>query len=264
MKTLVTLLLVAGLSSTLLAYSDYDIDGVEDHLDQCPNTSFDELVDERGCGKSQLQSDSVLTLKMGYERTSDDIYGDTNALNFFASYKSGAYRLNLSNYNYVDTGANSGTSIGDLYLSGGYKMALPNSSLLTSVGIKFPIGDEDVGTGESDLLASLYYTYYLDEQTDLFAYYGYTFTGDSDDTTYEDISTFSLGAGYAFSKAYYSALSYDYAESIFEDVDARSSLNWFHSYDFNDRYFMTFNYAYGLNDEAYDHLFSLKFGVNFE
>lgn len=264
MKKLLISLLLTGFTSALLAYQDYDIDGVEDHLDQCPNTSFDELVDENGCGRTQLQHKSVITLKVGYERISDDTYGDSNALNLYANFKNGPYRVSLSNYNYVDTGVNNSSSVGDIFLTGGYKMPLPQSSLLISAGIKFPTADEDLGTGESDLLASLYYTYYLDKQTDLFAYYGYTFTGDSDETTYENISTLSVGAGYAFNKSYYSALSYDYAESIFEDVDARSSLSWFHSYDFNDRYFMTFNYAYGLNDEAYDHLFSLKFGVNLE
>lgn len=43
------LILIIATSLTLLAYSDYDMDGVEDNIDKCPNTSFNELVDIEGC-----------------------------------------------------------------------------------------------------------------------------------------------------------------------------------------------------------------------
>jgi len=37
------------LSSTILAYIDQDVDGVDDNYDLCLNTPFDVIVDERGC-----------------------------------------------------------------------------------------------------------------------------------------------------------------------------------------------------------------------
>ena len=49
-NNLLIVLLVLS-STSLLAYEDSDLDGVEDKLDQCPNTSFSDLVDIRGCTK---------------------------------------------------------------------------------------------------------------------------------------------------------------------------------------------------------------------
>jgi hypothetical protein len=42
------LILITAVSLSLLAYSDYDMDGVDDAVDKCPNTPFNELVDIRG------------------------------------------------------------------------------------------------------------------------------------------------------------------------------------------------------------------------
>ena len=43
------LILLSGMS---IAYEDQDIDGVEDSVDECPNTPFDALVDKRGCSNT--------------------------------------------------------------------------------------------------------------------------------------------------------------------------------------------------------------------
>ena len=43
------LLLILLLPLWLFAYSDNDLDGVEDKDDLCPNTSLAEIVDDTGC-----------------------------------------------------------------------------------------------------------------------------------------------------------------------------------------------------------------------
>ena len=52
---LVTLFLIIQ-ATTLVAYSDFDLDGVEDIHDNCPNTSMTDLVDINGCTIKSLKS----------------------------------------------------------------------------------------------------------------------------------------------------------------------------------------------------------------
>ncbi len=67
MKNLNVLLTLLLFSNIALSYQDMDIDGVDDSVDWCPNSPFDELVDEFGCSKSQKPSKSYghFTVKLG-------------------------------------------------------------------------------------------------------------------------------------------------------------------------------------------------------
>lgn len=257
-------LLILLFNINLFAYQDYDIDGVDDSIDKCPNTSFDELVDKEGCASSQTKKTGMFTVKIGSDLAFDTLSDTASSVNIYAAYKYENYQFSLSNYSYLDNQNRAGSTIGDLYLSGSYKMYLPNSSAQFTLGSKLATGDEDISTGENDYFASLYYNYYIDNKTDLFAYYGYTLSGDSPAIDYENMHTFSIGSGYTINEKWYSALSYDHSDSIFPDNGAYQSLSWFNSYDISKRYFVTLNYSRGISDNAYNHLISLKFGVNFE
>ena len=80
MKGFFSLSLLTGL--LFGAYIDTDIDGVEDSLDLCKNTPFDQLVDAFGC--SENASENIWTLKAGTE-LGFDTFDEKDLENYLAS-----------------------------------------------------------------------------------------------------------------------------------------------------------------------------------
>ncbi len=261
MKILYVVSLLAQIS--LFAYEDYDIDGVDDNIDQCLNTPFDLLVDEYGCPINSKNRAEIL-LKVGADLNFDDSNDGSSSLSFFGSYSKNSFDISISNYNYYDTFENSVSGIGDLYLSGGYSYDYKNLTSYISLGVKFATGDNTIGSGESDYLSSIDLDYYLANRWDIFGYYGFSLNGDTDEIDYQNSSSFSFGLGYEINDKWYSSLSFDYSQSIYKDNSAYSAISLFNSYDFSDRYFMSFNYSYALDDLSYDNSISLRFGVHFD
>ncbi len=248
-----------------LAYTDNDIDGVDDSIDQCLNTPFDELVNEKGCSLDKSYN-GTLTLKLGSDISFDTFSDKTTNFNIFANYRYNNWDVSLSNSNYstYDSFNETSSSAGDLYLSGGYLFKSKEFNTKVSLGTKVATADEDVGTGENDYFTSVNFDYFVNQRQDIFLYYGYTISGDSVDVDYEDYSSFSLGSGYAVNNKWYSSLSYDYSGSQYPDGETYRSLSFFNSYEFSKQFFATLNYSHGLDDISYDHTISLKFGVRFE
>lgn len=287
-------------STTLIAFQDYDIDGVEDHLDQCPNTPFTTLVDSRGCGQNEkatspTKQDSYwgeLTFGANGIFRTDESYENDNTVNLYANYQYHNWNLSLSNSRSTTTSSYSednSINDNDIYLATGYTFHADDLATKVSVGTKLVNDDpqtttvttttngrgrnpfsiqsstvEEIATRDNDYFASLNLNYLLSDHQDLFLYYGYTFSGDSSDMNYEDYSSFSIGTGYALTQHWYSALSYNYTGSIYSDGDAEQSLSWFNSYYFTKNFFSTMNYTYALTDVSYDHTFSLGVGVHFK
>lgn len=265
------ILIVFIFSLTLFAYQDYDIDGVEDDKDRCPNTPFDKLVDQWGCPKDDKYNGS-LTFKIGSDISIDKEYKQINNLNFYLNYRYNQLDLSISNANYtvLDSPIDSFSDTGDIYVSGGYLFT--NDSLYTKISLGSKIStskvneetDNYIRTGENDYFAAVNINYFLNDKQNLFLYYGYTISGDSDKINYENTNTYSIGSGYALNSQWYSALSYEYSSSVYTNVSAYSALSWFNSYDFSDMFFGTINYAYALDNLSYDHTISIKLGIYFE
>ncbi|MBD3791464.1 MAG: hypothetical protein IE918_04830 [Campylobacterales bacterium] len=262
MKLFSALILLSSLS---FAYQDSDIDGVEDSIDKCPNSSFDEVVDEDGCSPNQHYL-GVLTLLVGSDVNIDKYSQTTTNFNFFANYRYSNWDITLSNANNTaSTSSNSLSSdYGDLYLSTGYYLENTSLTAKLDVGTKLATADEDTGTGENDLFASLYLNRSITQRQNLYLYYRYTISGDSHYVDYRDFSTYSIGSGYALSPNWYSALSYDYSASPYSHTQPYKAISWFNSHAFSKHLFATINYAHGLNDLSPAHTVSLKLGVRFE
>ncbi|MBU1668927.1 thrombospondin type 3 repeat-containing protein [bacterium] len=285
-----TLLLFSSIS---VADQDYDIDGVEDSLDACPNTPFDVLVDAQGCPSSgEISSNTAnkylgqFTFKVGTDIRTDETYENTNALNLYANYRYRQWDVSVSNSRTTTNNSyteDNSDSDNDIYLATGYTFMLPQSAIKLSVGTKLVNDDtqnvttttrgrnfvnvnpitQTIASRDNDYFASLNFNYLLNSKQDMFLYYGYTLSGDSTDTEYEDYSSFSLGTGYALTNAWYSALSYNYTGSIYPTGEAEQGLSWFNSYSFNKNLFATAAYTYALEDFSYDNTFSLALGVRF-
>ena len=253
------------LLSKIFAYEDNDIDGVEDALDLCPNTSFDKLVDEDGCPPNEAYW-GALTLQIGNDVSFDEVNNRTNNYNFFSNYQYNNWNISLSNANQTsyDSNNNASTSQGDIYLSSGYLFSNEYFQTKVSLGTKIATADDEAGTGENDYFSSLSFSHTLNEKQNIFAYFSYTLNGDSKETNYKNSISYSLGSGYMLNENWYSSLSYDYASSIYEEGEAYRAISFFNSYSFLEDYFISLNYAYGLDEFSYEHTFGFKVGATFQ
>lgn len=276
-KLLSTLLLFSALS---FSYQDSDIDGVEESVDRCPDSSFDEVVDKNGCTPTQHYF-GILTLQIGNDISVENGSQTSTHFNLFANYRYDDWDITLSNA--ANTAAASSNPLssayGDLYLSTGYYLENSTLTAKLSLGAKLATGEEESdiatgfkhrdphgerATGENDLFTSLYLNYGITPRQYLHLYYRYTISGESSQVDYSNFSSCSLGSGYAFTSQWYSALSYDYSGSPYPDTESYQAISWFNSYTFSKRFFATINYAHGLNDISPDYTLSLRLGVRFE
>ncbi len=262
-----TVFLTLLLSSSLFAFQDNDIDGVEDTIDRCSNTPFDAFVDKNGCAvnisKKSSNSDywGAVTLKVGSSIQRDDEYEDDEYVDLFANYRYHNWDISISNSRSTTKSTlteDNSDSDNDIYLMGGYSFPLANARLKLSAGTKMV---DNSNSRDDDYFTGLNYDYFVNSKQDIFLYGGYTFSGDDDTIDYEDYSSFSIGTGYAVTPSFYSAVSYNYTGSNYPDEDAQEGLTWYNSYSFNKNIFATASYTYGLDDYSYDNTFRFGLGL---
>jgi|GEM_PF-1356100 len=136
-------------SNSIFAYQDSDIDGVDDSIDLCLNTPFDELVDINGCSKSQKPQKNRkyyghLTLKVGVDFYKDSDYEDDESINLYANYRYKNWDISVSNSHSISTdnsyNENDSYSNSDIYLSIGNSFNIKKSRVKLSIGTKI-VGD---------------------------------------------------------------------------------------------------------------------------
>jgi hypothetical protein len=251
---------------TLFAsYYDSDIDGVEDRLDQCSHTPFDELVDEFGC--SQNANQGSWTLKVGTELGFDTLDKKSTSYSFSIDYIVNRWSAGISNTNYTGYNENNTTTreTGDIYTYIGYEIQNEAFSTLLALGAKIATADESIGTGENDYYISTQLeNFSIERYIKFFTTWVYTFTGDTQETVYKDIFSYNIGLGYYVNESYYTSIYYENSQSIYEETENYQALVWANRYSYNDTYFVEFDYTRGLDTFSYDHLFSFKIGVTFE
>jgi hypothetical protein len=245
------------------AFEDNDIDGVENINDLCPNTSFEDTVDEQGCSENQHYWGEIL-FSIGSDINMDD--STTVDYNFFANYNYNVWDFSIysSQQSSLDTNNNETQSAGDLYLSSSYNQSKGNLYTKLTFGTKVAIGDAEVSTGENDYFTNLHMSYTFTNGVVLLSSLSYTLMGDSNETNYQNPLGYSFGVGYMINNEWYSSVTYKNTDSIYSDSENYQSLSLFNSYSFNDNFFGTFSYTKGLDVLSYDQTFAIRLGVNFE
>ena len=236
-------------------YSDYDVDGVEDSIDECPNTPFDILVDERGCEEGTKYK-GALTLLSGTISAIDSQSDNLTNAQIFLKYRYHDWDLSFSTFsqlqNIVDNVPNT------FYITTGYRYTVSNE-LQTKVS---------VGTKQSSLQNDYYITlnmdYSISLNQNLFLFYSYTIAQDSDTDSYDNFHTFSLGTGRTLTDYWYSAISYDFSGASLATVEDYQALSWSNTFALSSKYYFLTNYSYGLSSGASDHTINIQFGVKFE
>ncbi|QFR50182.1 DUF3187 domain-containing protein [Sulfurimonas lithotrophica] len=266
------LLLLFSLKLILFAYSDYDLDGVDDANDRCPNTPFSELVDAYGCTKSSLKSYHNFDIIYGIGYIKTDYSGETtdttiHNLQFDYYYKNFSLELSTSYYDsqsisYNDNGNN------DSFIGAYYQfMPVNNLKIKTGFGIIIPTYDSELNNNNTDYTGTVSLSYALDK-VNLFAGYNYTKINDDDLNTniivnYQDTNSYSFGIGFYPSQKLYLSTSYFSSDSVYVDVEKIDTVSVYAFYSISSKYFTTLNYAYGLSDSASDTYLSARIGYNF-
>ena len=267
LRVVLTVYLISGISSALFAYSDKDLDGVDDSRDRCPGSSLEDIVDETGC----LPRTGV-TLAVGGSSSRGD-YGTSETIksstkDFQLSYNKNGWYAGVAT-SYLEsgiedpaTGTETTSGMGDTYAGLGYTSVGEKVSLGLQGVVKFPTAGEDIGTGNSDIGAYLTLMR-MEPQSSYFVTAGYTVTGDDADVTYNDIASLNIGAGANMNEALFVSLSTSYADALIDGMEASRSLSLFMGYQWNACWFVNAFYTKGLSDSVADNALSVMVGYGF-
>lgn len=261
------LFIIMAASLTLWAYSDYDMDGVEDNVDKCPNTSFNELVDIEGCTIKVLDSEHHFSIIYGIGLSEADYATVRNSDTLTQSLQIDYYYQNFSiqaSTSYYDSDEESG--LNDSFIGAYYKLSPSNElTLRFGGGVLLPTYDTELDNNNMDVVASASFSYML-EKINLFGGYSYTMVNDDDIlgiVTYQDTHSYSGGAGfYALNDLYVSGY-YTTSDSIYKDTEEIETLSLYAFYTIDANWFTTFSYSHGLSDSASDSALTLRLGYYF-
>jgi len=287
MRKLLVLAFFGLLSTSLMAYSDSDMDGVDDKYDKCPNTPLMDLVDINGCTIQKLSTQKSIPVSnyhfdiiVGLNYTGSNYTTTPATDNYSSSFQVDYYYKDFSiqaSTSYYTTDASDGYSdngMNDTFVGTAYTLhPTQEFSIRLGAGILLPTYDTSLNNNNTDYLASVNVSYKL-SKTNLFAGYIYTQINDDDvlvtlndgsqySIYYQDTNAYSIGVGYYFSPKLYLSTSYNQTQSIYKGTDDAKTAVVYAYYGIDKNWFVNFSYAYGINDVASDNALSLKLGYYF-
>ncbi|MDQ1263420.1 MAG: hypothetical protein QG559_421 [Campylobacterota bacterium] len=252
---------------SLSAYSDYDMDGVEDSNDRCPNTPFNELVDIKGCTIKALQSQHHFDVIYGLSFSETDYTtipkSDTISQNLQIDYYYQDFSIQAST-SYYDSDYDSG--LNDSFIGAYYKVSPENElTLRIGAGAIIPTYDSELDNNNMDFVGSLNLSY-MKENINFFGGYSYTVVNDDDIlgiVSYQNTNSYSGGVGFYPLKKLYTSISYTNSDSVYKGVEDIETASFYAFYSIDANWFTTFSYSYGISDSASDNSVSLRVGYYF-
>lgn len=271
MKKKLLFLVLGCLCTSLFAYSDADMDGVADNVDQCPNTPLTDLVDIHGCPVKSLVSENHFDVIVG-ANYADSNYASLNQTDTYSSslqidyyYKNFSLQAYTSYYKTTSEGYDD-KGMNDSFIGGAYKFQLNKSlSLRLGAGALLPTYDTYLNNNNTDYTASANVSYALGK-VNIFGGYAYTLINDDDipgTVTYQNTNAFSGGLGYYVTNKLYISGVYNTSDSIYAGIEKIRTVSAYGYYSITSHWFTTFSYAYGLSDSASDNAASVKLGYYF-
>ncbi len=262
------------LSSFAFGFVDSDFDGVSDRYDECPNTPFSDLVDDKGCSVKKVaitakKADITLLVGLNYDNFHDR-YGnktETKSESFEVDYQKDRMKLylNISQFNTKNSPLDEydESSFADSRLGVTYALEKDFNGVYFDVGggISLPNYRGTLHNNKTDLFFTLDANYGLDEYS-LFASYIYTIIGDSDvdGINFQNTSALTLGLGRSLFEESYTSASLYFGQSIVKGEKTIKSLSINHYQNINKSIFSTFNYSHGLTKGEVDNSFGLQLG----
>jgi hypothetical protein len=260
------------LTLTLFTFSyaqsiqDQDMDGVPDDRDQCLDTPFLNVVNDKGCSTNTLlfpeeRDNGSLDVSLGYgfsnnEELLDRATQHTTKVQISYYLDNWSYSLRTG---YFSTDDDNGMQDTTLKIKRKFKL---NKSLKVGlgVGVKLPTYDFTGNNTDFTIYGSI--VYYPKSALSIFAGTSYTFINDDEVISpLQDINTFYAGSGYFFTKDFYANIAYSYAESKFTTNDPAHSIISTLLYKINDKWFTTLSYSHELEDDLKNSI-NIKFGYS--
>lgn len=258
-------------ATSLFAYSDGDLDGVEDAYDRCPNTQFHELVDLHGCSIESLGAQHRFAILMGAHYTGTnydtveqtDTYSGSLEINYY--YKNFSIEASTSYYS-ANGSAYSDNGLDNSYLGASYQFKLREDlSMRIGAGFIIPTYDTALNNNNTDLMGTLNLSY-TTGNLNLFGGLGYTRINDDDipnTVVYQDTTFYSLGVGTYATEQLYLSVAYNSSQSIYDGVESIDTATLYGYYSLDANWFTTLSYAYGLSESASDNALGFKVGYYF-
>lgn len=261
-------------SLTLLAFTDSDMDGVDDSKDLCPNTSMSELVSATGCTTQTLGSKHHFDLIYGldFNDLNYETLEKTNTLSqtLQADYYYDKFSLEFStSYYHSDSTTSEQNGMNDTFLGTYYTLgSLKQTNIRFGAGLLLPTYNSELNNNKTDYVASANISH-MAKDVNLFAGYSYTIINDNNikagtySILYQNTSSISLGAGFYPTDKLYASLAFNTTESIYKHVEDINTASLYLFYTIDAHWFTTFNYAYGLSESASDNTLSARIGYYF-
>jgi len=269
-KNLLTLLSLV-LTTSLMAYSDSDLDGVDDSVDKCPGTPLSELVDITGCPKKTLISPHHydIVVGMNYADTDDaDTVSESLQVDYF--YKDFSIQASTSYYQTSGDNGYDDSGFYDTFIGAAYQLKPSNAlTLRVGIGALLPTYDSSLNNNNTDYTASLSLSYALNKSINLFGGYIYTLINDDDysdgtnEYNYQNTNAYSGGIGFYLSPKVYLSASYNSSESVVEGLEDIETATGYMYVSLKDGLFTTLSYTNGLSDTATDNYLSFRIGRYF-
>ncbi len=255
----------------LFAYSDSDMDGVEDYEDKCPNTQFDEWVEYDGCSKSgndkKLNYTLVLGTRYAQKNYSSQLEGDTHYLYVQndISYLKWNFEATISYYRLEDeTSVEYG--LDDTLLTLSYQTISDETfSLWLGGGVILPTYKSLYHNEATDYILTLEAFYELHYKNYLFANYAYTFIQDNNvqNIIYQDTQSSQFGIGFTPTQKHSYTIAYSRSDSIYRDIETIQELRLGASMAIDKNLFGGITYDYGLSKSASAHAFGCYLSYSF-
>ena len=249
----------------LLAIKDNDFDGVNDAVDECPNTPFLANVSANGCVTkiltlpSETESDSLQAV-LGYGVIiNEDLFGreelttSTLQINYYKN--NWTYSANIGRYNYANTQG---------MLDSTFKVKkrftlLPKLKLDVGGGLKLPTYNFQGNKTDYIVYGSL--TYYPIKSLSLFSHFKHTFVQDKEvNASLQDSQYITGGLGYFMTQNFYVNAAYTEGRNKFSSQHDIKSISSTLYYKFNKKWFALFAYHKEIEDEDAHDTYNLKVG----
>lgn len=266
-------ILALALSANLLAYSDQDMDGVEDAADRCPDTPMSELVNTQGCTIKSLKNEHHfdISLGAGYSQMNyaANEKADTVTSSLLADYYYKNFSAQFSSSHYSSKSqTSSGSGLNDTLIAMYYR--LPTDTPLTlkiGGGALLPTYDTGYHNEATDYIGSVHFTYSLeDSKTSVMGGYSYTAVNDKDVPrilSYQNVHAYYIGINYLFTDQLSAGGTYSDSDSIYTNTASIRKVSANTMYRIDSHWFGSLNYAYGLSDSASDHAADFRVGYYF-
>lgn len=254
MRVLLLLLLIYRL---LDAYADFDLDGVDDLYDQCPNSLITDIVNLEGCSIDSLKSLHNFSLTVGESY----FFKENNTTKLSATNVELSYMYKMYTFEIKTSYITTLNAISDTYIFGYHTSSfLKNTQLQYGLGLSLPTYKTPASnSNKTDYIATLNLLYSFNEYN-LYSGVNFNIINDLDEyIKYQNSSMVYMGIGGYLVQSLYISFFYNNSTSIYKGYEDISNLSGQISYFFDEHYSLLLNYEQSLSQQDFSSSIKLSY-----